>query len=165
MEIIKNYWAQLEAREKLVLGWGGLLVFLILFYALLLQPLYKAIAYMEGSIQLQRENLVWIRQQSELIKNGGVTKAVAVRGAGQSLMSVVEQTAKSTQVRDAIQQMVPGQNESEVRVVLEGANFNRWVTWIDVLFQQYGVTVEQVSAEREEDKPNVAEIRVTFQRN
>jgi general secretion pathway protein M len=164
-KIILDYWQQLQARERLVLAWGGLAVGLILFYALLWQPWHKAIDHMEAALPALRSNLVWMRQQSELIKSGVTTSSSAnLKGRGQSLLSVIEQTAKATSVRDAIQQMVPGQSDGEVRVVLEEVSFNNWVNWVDLLFRQYGVNIKQVSAERDDDQPNIAEIRMTFER-
>ena len=77
---------------------------------------------------------------------------------------MIEQTAKASRVREAIQQLVPNSKENEVRVVLEQANFNQWVRWVDTLIKDYGVNVKQLSAERDEDAPNVAEIRITFER-
>lgn len=164
-ELISNYWKGLQTRERLVLGWGGFFVSIILFYALIWQPWHKAIEHMEGSLPALRENLVWMRQQSELLQKSGATSAgSAVRGQGQSLLSVIEQTAKANAVRAAIQQMAPGQSGREVRVVLEEVNFNQWVKWVDVLFRHYGVSIKQVTAEREDDEVNLAEIRMTFER-
>ncbi len=162
---LKQYWLGLQARERLVLGWGGIIVTLIILYYFLLGPFYNAINTMEESIQPLRENLTWMRQQSDRLKSaGGANLGRQVKGGDQSLLSVIEQTAKRAKVSGAIQQMVPNKQKNEVRVVLDGANFNQWVRWIDELFKQYGVDIKQVTAERDEDKPNVAEIRLTFVR-
>ncbi|MFT5572473.1 MAG: general secretion pathway protein M [Cryomorphaceae bacterium] len=164
-KLILDYWHQLQVRERLVLGWGGLAVGLILFYAVLWQPWHKAIDHMEMALPDLRSNLVWMRQQSELIKSGVTTSSsVNLKGRSQSLLSVIEQTAKASSVRDAIQQMVPGQSDTEVRVILEEVSFNNWVKWVDLLFRQYGVNIKQVSAERDDEQPNIAEIRMTFER-
>lgn len=163
---VKNYWLKLEARERLILCVGAVLVSLILFYALIWQPWHKAIFEMEKSVQSLRTNLVWMKQQAKAIENGGgASVQQPAKGANQSLLSVIEQTAKTTKVRKAIQQMVPGRTPNEVRVVLEEADFNQWVKWIDLLFKQYGVQIKQVTAERDGDVPNIAEIRMTFERS
>ena len=65
-------------------------------------------------------------------------------------------------MRGAIQQMVPNQETGDVRVVLEGVDFNQWVRWIDDLYKNYGVDVTQINAEKDDEKPNLAEIRMTF---
>ncbi len=163
---IKAYWTSLEPRERAVLGWGSVLVVLILFYALLWQPWQKSLSFMEGSVRDLRTNSVWMEQRAEEMQRGGTSGSRAPKqGAGQSLMAVVEQTANQARVRGAIQQIVPNQSNGEVRVVLEGVNFNQWVTWIDNLHKNYGVDITQINAEKDDEKPNIAEIRLTFVRN
>ena len=160
-----NYWRQLEARERLVLGWGATLVTVILLYSLLWQPWHVALASMEQDIQTHLQNLVWMQQQAELLKGGaGQPAKSATQGSNESLLSIVEKTAKVNKVGQSIQQMVPSSNDSEVRVVLEEADFNQWLRWIDQLFKQYEVNIIQLSAERDDDAPNLAEIRITFRR-
>lgn len=162
---IKSYWQELETRERLMLSWGSLVVTGILFYALVWQPWHKAITHMESVIEPLRTNLVWMRQQSAHLNNGGGVAKAEAKGINDSLLSIVEKTAQEYKVRSAIQQLVPALQGKQVSVVLEEANFNQWVRWVDVLLAQYAVTISQLSAERDDDKPNVAEIRVTFERN
>jgi len=164
MNQVAKYWHSLQARDRLVLAVGGVCVVLILLYAYLFQPWHKALNSMEAKLPNLRKDLVWMRQQSDLLKGVGGTAPIASKGADQSLLSVVEQTARKARLKKAIQQMTPAQSGSEVRVVLEEADFNQWLRWIDELYQQYGVDIKQLSAERDDDKPNVAEIRVTFLR-
>lgn len=165
MDAIKKYWQGLQPRERVILSGGGVVVALILFYALLWQPWHKAISSMEEKLPTMRTNLVWMKQQAESLNAGGGSLAgQSYAGADQSLLSVVEQSANKAKVDKAIQQLVPSQDGSEVRVVLDGVNFNQWVNWIDDLFKRYGVNIKQVTAERDEDKPNIAEVRVTFSR-
>lgn len=166
MNSFKKYWADLQPRERLILFWGGLVVVAILLYALLLQPLYRAVSFMEASLPGLRSNLVWMRQTDQLLENGvGVSTSQLDAGAGESLLSVIESTARRAKIRKSIQQMVPGKNNAEVSVILEGADFNQWLRWVDILYKKNGVDIRQVTAERDDDKPNIAEIRVTFIRD
>lgn len=162
---IKGYWNDLEARERQMLSWGSLVVAAILFYALIWQPWHKAISHMESALEPLRTNLVWMRQQSDNLNNGGVVVKAAPKGVNDSLLSIVEKTAQDYQVRRAIQQLVPAQQGKQVSVILEQANFNQWVRWVNFLLSEYGVSVSQLTAERDDKKPNIAEIRVTFERN
>ncbi|NND81473.1 MAG: type II secretion system protein M [Gammaproteobacteria bacterium] len=162
----RQWWLGLHPRERLILGWGVGLAVVIMFYALIWQPWHKAIAHMETALQERRQSLVWMQQQSERVRSGEFSVAqTALKGTSQSLLAVIEQTAKRSGVRDSIQQMVPSSDQSQVRVVMEQTAFNDWVRWVDVLFREYGVSVIQLTAEREDDAPNIAEIRVTFGRN
>jgi Type II secretory pathway, component PulM len=155
----------LQARERMVLMVGGVIVALILFYALILFPWHRALNEMTQRLPALRQDVVWMRVHGEALANGEIkNQAPQYRGAEQSLLSVIEQTASRTKVRDTIQQLVPDNNGAEVRVVLEDAQFNLWLQWIDVLYKQYGVDISQLTVEKEDERPNIAEIRVTFSR-
>ena len=165
MEQIKQYWLGLQPRERLILGVGGIIVCLILLYALIIQPWHNSLKDMQAALPKLREDLVWMRQQSDALKGGSVKQdQSSSQGQDDSLLSLVEKTAKSANVSKSIQQLSPAENNTEVRVVLEDVNFNQWLRWIDELYKRYGVDVKQVNAERDDDEPNVAEIRVTFVR-
>lgn len=161
---IKTYWASLEPRERMVLGYGSVAVVLILFYALIWQPWQASLAFMDKSVTSMRVDAVWMEQRAaQMAQGGGSSKGNQPRlGAGQSLLSVVEKTAKEATVRGAIQQIVPNQANGDVRVVLESVDFNQWVKWVDNLYKNYGVDISQINAEKDDEKPNLAEIRVTF---
>ncbi len=163
---INNYWKSLEPRERLVLGWGGILVSVILLYAFVWEPWKSALTDRDNVVHQLRLDSVWMKQQTEALKgdSSGARKK-QYRGADQSLLSVIQQTAKQIDVNDAIQQMVPNQSNDEVRVVLEGVDFNKWVRWVDNLYKNYGVDITSINAEKDDEKPNVAEIRVTFVRS
>ena len=164
MNSLKKYWVDLQPRERQILFLGGFLVVVILLYALLLQPLYRAVSSMESSLPGLRSNLVWMRQTDQLLESGsGSANGQGTDGVDESLLSVIESTARRAKIRKSIQQMVPGKNNSEVSVILEGADFNQWLRWVDTLYKRNGVDIRQVTAERD-DKPNIAEIRVTFVR-
>lgn len=162
-ETILKYWQGLEQRERWVLGGGAISVAAILFYSLLWSPLQTSLSFMDTSVQSMRTNLVWMEQRAEQIQASGGVKVSqrTPRGANQSLLAVLEQTARQAGIREAIQRLTPNQKQ-EVRVVLESVDFNRWVRWVDNLYKNYGVDVSSLTAERDDEKPNIAEIRVTF---
>jgi len=138
INILKTQWQQLAERERIILGCGCLIVFAILFYALIWQPWHYAISQMQERIEDRRASLVWMRQQSEMVKNGEIAQnPKTIKALDQSLLSVVEQTARANQVSESIQQMTPSTDTQagmeEVIVVLEEADFNQWVRWVDSL--------------------------------
>lgn len=147
----------------MVLSYGAIIVAAILFYALIWQPWQASLSFMKESVSSMRTNAVWMEQRAaDMTQGGSAATNKPSRGADQSLLAVVEQTANQAGVRKAIQQIVPNQQNGDVRVVLESADFNKWVQWIDNLYKNYGVDISQINAEKDDEKPNLAEIRVTF---
>ena len=124
---------------------------------------------MEEALQERRTSLVWMQEQSKLVQNGSLGQSIQVfEGVNQSLLSVVEQSARANEVTQFIQQMTPsssaqGGNE-QVDVVLDEANFSQWVRWVDSLYRDYGVNIKQLSADNDSGEPNIVELRVTFER-
>lgn len=167
MDSVKQYWHKLSHRERYIVMGGALLVILIFMYVLLWQPWHKAIDTMTENLPGKRQNLVWMQQQAELLQGSDPAPKLngAIKGGNQSLLSVVEQTAKQAAIGKSIQQMSPGESEREVRLVFSQVDFNAWVRWMSMLAEQYGVEVKEVSAQRQaKDSPNRADVRVTFVR-
>lgn len=158
------FWHSMQPRERIVLTLGVLLASGLIFYLLILKPWHRALNNLQEYVVTKRVDLVWLRQQAELVKNGGVQVKAQVKGKNQSLMAVVEQTAKLAGIEKAIKQMVPRENNKEVSVVFEEVSFNKWLRWTDTLQRGYGVKVKQLTADRESDQPDIAEIRVTLER-
>ena len=168
--MLLNQWRQLQPRDRMILLWGGVIVLLILFYALIWHPWHRAISNMEESLEGQRSSLVWMREQSALLGDGGrsARSAKTYKGANQSLLAVVEQSGRAQKMNEFIQQLAPvagSQGGKErVNVVLEEADFNKWVLWIESLYKEYGVNIVDLNAENDNGKPNVVELRITFER-
>lgn len=162
---ILHNWSQLQPRERLVLGRGAILVSVIIGYVFIWQPWHVAIDHMQTILPNKRVDLIWMRHHAELAKQSGPHAIAQIKGADQSLMAVLEQSARSSGVQEAIQQMAPGENDQEASVVLGGVSFNQWIRWVDSLQKQYAVSIKQLTADREEDQPDTAEIRVTFSRD
>lgn len=160
--VIIKFWQDLQPRERMILSFGVVFGCCFIFYVFIWQPWHAAIDHMEEVLPYKRVDLIWMRQQSEIILNGGVTQVSKTKGENQSLMAIIDQTAKASGVRKTIQQMVPQQDKQEVSVVLEETSFNKWLQWVDVLKNDYAVSIKQLSAERDTKLADTAEIRVTF---
>lgn len=167
MDNLKQYWYKLNQRERYIVSGGLLIALLLIFYVLLWQPWHKAIDSMSENLPAKRQNLVWMEQQAELLQgSGGLSKTPgSKKGAGQSLLSIIEKTGKLAALSKSIQQMSPGETEQEVRLVLSQVDFNAWVRWTSILADQYGIEIKELSAQRQlKDAPNRADIRMTLVR-
>lgn len=166
LQIIKKWWGQLQARERLVLSVGSVVVSLILAYLFILEPWQTAMQHMSRVVPIKRSELAWMREQAEVM--GAVNTSAQTNtnfiGRDQSLMSVLQQTANQQGLQKSIKQITPRPENDSVSVLMEEVSFNGWVRWVTDLERRYGVNVVQLSAERDDDKPDIAEIRVRFKR-
>ncbi len=142
----KQYWAGLQPRERLVLLGGGVLLVLILFYVLLVDPLQRELERLEQSVEAQRQSLKWMQQASLEVKQLRTTPSGAKPVSGQSLMSVIDASARSVGLAGAIKQLRPeGQG---VKVRLEGAAFDDMLRWLGQLNNRQGIPVSGLVMER-----------------
>lgn len=143
---MKQYWANLQPRERHTLLGGGIVLALILVYALVVDPFQQALAGLQQSVATQEETLAWMRQASAEIKRLRAATPGARRVSGQSLMSLIDASARSTGLSGAIKQIRPeGQG---VKVRLEEVAFDDMLRWLDQLQRNHGVSLGSLVMER-----------------
>lgn len=143
---MKQYWANLQPRERHTLLGGGVSLILILLYALVLDPFQQELARLHKSVEEQSAELAWMRQAAAEVKRLQGSSPVSGRVAGQSLMSLVDASARSTGLSGAIKQIKPeGQG---VKVRLEEVVFDDMLRWFEQLGNKQGVSVSSLVMER-----------------
>ncbi len=169
-QVLLSKWLELSSRERYIVAIGGVVAVLIFSYQLVFAPVLNASNVMQANIGSLRTNLVWLREQANSLPSAESGQSQSGTGqnnfeaSDQSLVSILERTARSFQLDGSIQQLTPGDNPENVSVVMEDASFNAWVRWVSVLEQQYGVKVLNATVERQQ-APDMAEVRMEFVRN
>lgn len=144
---IKQYWSNLQPRERHTLLFGGVVLIPLMIYALMIDPFYQELQRLEKSVANQRELLAWMQQSATEVKSfrqvqPGSQKSVS----GQSLMSTIDASARSTNLSGAIKQLKPeGQG---VKVRLEDASFDDMLRWLGQLNHRHGIAVSGLVMER-----------------
>lgn len=143
---IKQYWSNLQPRERHTLFAGGIVLIPLLIYALVIDPFYQELARLEKSVATQRELLVWMKQSAAEVKGLRKTTPGVKNVSGQSLMSTIDASARSTNLSGAIKQLRPeGQG---VKVRLEDAAFDDMLRWLGQLNTRHGIAVSGLVMER-----------------
>ena len=157
--MIKKLLADMQPRERqLVITAAALLVFFSA-YLLLWQPYGgKRLQALRDNVAEQRATLAWMQQaalRAQQLRGGGVQA-----GNGQSLMTVVDQTAKNNDLSAAMKRIEPA-GEHSVRVWIEQAPFDTLASWLDELNRRHGVHVELITLDREAG-PGRVNARITL---
>lgn len=135
----KQYWANLQPRERHTLLGGGIALGLLMLYTLLVDPMQQELKRLEQSVESQQQTLEWMQQAASEVKQLQRTSPGAKSFSGQSLMSVIDASARSTGLAGAIKQLKPeGQG---VKVRLEGAAFDDMLRWLGQLNAKQGISV------------------------
>ncbi len=149
---MKEWFEQLEARERWALIAGAVAVVLAGFYFLLWQPYVSARHGLADTVREQRAALAWMQyaagEVAELRKAGSRPSR---RASGRSLLGVVDGTARSASLSESVTRMEP-QGDNRVRLWLTRVPFDKLVQWLTTLQKRHGIRV--VSTNLERDKEN-----------
>jgi len=142
---MKEWFENLNSRERLIVTGGAVVVGLILFWSIVLNPIYSGVDQMSQRIETKRVLIGWMQTAAAEIKAAGnVSVADTV---GQSLVVVIARSAKQAGLEKALSQNQPI-GEDGIRVRLERAPFDTIVNWLAQLHTGNGLELESASFER-----------------
>lgn len=143
---MKQYWMSLQPRERYILMAGGGIVLLLLIYLLLVEPFVLGLRDLDKRVAVQQEELAWMRAAAaevQRLRAGGAGHQRA--DSGQSLLSLIDSSAKAQGLGKALKQLSP--MGEKVRVRLELAPFDTLLRWFGSL-ESSGVGVDTLTVER-----------------
>lgn len=148
---MKEFLANLSDSERRTFIMASIALVLLAGYAFAWDPLMGTVDRLRASVEQQRASVAWMNSAAQEAQNllrarTGATQAVS-RG-GQSLLAVVDQTARSQKLGSALKRIEP-RGQDEVRVRLEDAVFDDMVTWLGSLQKRYGVLIDSVAIDRQ----------------
>ncbi len=152
--------SSISERERYMLLFAVLFGAAILFYLYLWEPKMAELEDLRtNKLPESTQTLAWVKQAlANAEANKGVQKPKKIQGP---LLTVLEQTAQTVKVRDAIQRIQPDQNNA-VKVWLSDVVFDDWLKWLDLLKAQ-GVVVQNSGIVRK--SPGMVDIRMTVGRS
>ena len=162
MSGLQQYWHGLSTRDQRVLAVGGMIIFAILLYALAWSPLQEKLKQLRPQVASQSADLVWMQQQA-----GAIRKLKQARPAQNSnnvspLLTVLDQSAKSQNIRQFINQIQPGKENDTAKVWFDKVVFEDWLRWLDQI-SVAGISVTRVSITKSAEYPRV-NIRMELER-
>ena len=160
---MKAWFAALAPRERVMVIAAAAVLSLGLVYVVLWEGLAGGVDRLEQSVQEQRVLKQWMEQaaaQAQRLRGASVGGPAA--GAA-SLLSVADETVRAANLGSAVKRMEP-EGETVVRVVLEQAAFDDMVLWLGVLQRSHGVSVADLSVDRQA-QPGRVNARLTLKRS
>ncbi len=156
-EILEN----LSSSERRTLIIGAVVLSVLVLYLVVWQPVFNSTEKLRQQLVSEQETLSWMGIAAQEIKAlQGDSSAVVNRG-DRSLLSIVDQTARRSNLASALKRVEPkGQNE--VRVRLEQASFNDVSRWLLQLQSKQGISVSTITIDRQ-DASGMANINLMLQ--
>lgn len=139
MEVLKGRWHGLQASEQQLLRVGAIILGLLLFYLLIVDPVYSSRDDAEQRLRATNEAFSAAQQQAFDLKASLSNPGTADTG---SLLAQIESSAQQAGLRNALKRLQPSGND-QIQVSLEGASYAQVMQWLSNLNDQ-GVRAQQV---------------------
>ncbi len=143
-----DWFNSLETRDRRAVIAAVVALVVAAFYFLFLGPQIESRRTLSQDIERQRESLAWMLGAAAEVNVLQADDAqVITRRAGKSLLGLVDRTARSASLSQAITRMEP-QGKQRVRLWLTEAEFDKVVSWLGQLRKQHGMQVSSLDLER-----------------
>ena len=151
-----NYWMQLKPRERIIIAIASVVLLVLMLYLLLLEPLILKEQTLTERVARQKEEVQWLKSAALEVKQlqpGNKTSGSA-RKQGESLLVVVDRTAKESNLGDSMKRVEPDGSD-RVRVWVEDAAFDDIAKWLVRVQKQYQLTIESAVFDQTENTGKV----------
>ncbi|WP_455211324.1 type II secretion system protein GspM [Kaarinaea lacus] len=158
---MKEWFESLEARERQMIIGGATTLLVLSIYFLGWEPFINGLHDLQESTQRKQLDLAWMQSAAKEVKQLQATQTAPVRfTSGQSLLGVIDRSAKSKQLGDSMKRVQPD-GTSKARVWLESAKFDVVIGWLEELERRYGVSIETITFEKQAEE-GLVDARISF---
>lgn len=158
---MKEWLNGLEPRERRLVLAGTAITTCLLLYALAWAPFAAKVDKLRASHSEQQALLQWMQGAAKEVKQlSGAARRPGQPATGQSLLALIDSTAKAGHLGTALKRVQPDGNQ-RVQVWLEEAPFDDVVAWLEGLEQRQGISAES-SVFSAKDMPGIVDVRLVF---
>ena len=138
---MKDWFESLEARERLFVGLGALVVVVALIYGFIWAPLDRNHDSMVTSVDDWQRSLVELRPLKGLAQGGNQSSGPAAASGQLAPIIVVDQTLRSRGLEQFRRRSQPTSSNG-IRVEFENVAFDDLVLWLGDLSDQHAMHVQ-----------------------
>lgn len=138
---------ELQPRERVMVAAGVVVVLLTLIYLVLWEPAAHARSRQQAALADERALAERLETIGAAVQKARASGIAAVQGREQSLLTLIDQQGKSTELGKPPARLQP-EGESEVKVWFEDVPFDNLVRWMVALETRYGVQIVGAEIER-----------------
>ncbi len=144
---MKDWFTGLEPRERLLVAGGGVILVLLAFYLMVVEPISSSYRNLKDGVAEQKQTLAWMKQaagQIQTLQRSGAGRTSGL--GGRSLLAVVDQSARNGGLGAAIKRIEP-EGGKGVKVWLESAPFDPMILWLGRLAKSHQVKPSMITLE------------------
>jgi len=137
---MKDWFATLEARERVFVATGAIVAGIAILYVLVWMPLDKGQQRLTASVSSWERSLVELRPLKGLQQASAQGQRVPAPGSQQTPVVIVDQTLRARGLDGALRRSQPTTSNG-IRVEFEDVAFDELVIWLGDLSGQYSMQV------------------------
>ena len=136
--MIREWFYNLEPRERLMLLGGGIVGVAIILWGGLWHPLTTGALELTDAVDSKRSLLASLQRARAVTAQSGMQVSSA---AGQSLVLLVDQTHRNFGLEGTLTRNQPDGTDG-IRVTFQNASFDALIAWLGALQANYGTRVD-----------------------
>jgi type II secretory pathway component PulM len=141
---MKEWWLNLNLREKQTISIGIIIAIIGLIYALIWSPLHHGVISLRDQMQHNQKLLVWMQaadqQIQEIEKTGKKPTAMLSTAA---YLSTIQNSLKQSPIANNITQLAQADHDS-IKLNFQQVDFDLFISWLTELWQQHGFIITQL---------------------
>lgn len=135
---------------------------ILLLYMGLWYPFSQSTDRLQQVVSEQKQTIVWMMTAADQVKQLRQQGGEQAQARGQSLLSLADSSARQIGLQNALKRVEPDGND-KVKIRFEQTVFDDLVRWLEQLHARYGVYVETISLDKQE-QPGIVNGRLTLKR-
>jgi type II secretory pathway component PulM len=140
----------ISPREKLAIILGVITLSILLFYFMLLQPLWLQKQQLQNIVKSQLVSLAWMQQAANTVQ---AAQQVTIK-TKPSILAVIDQSLRQQQLHNLDKRVEP-RSDTEVRINFEQIAMDSLLYWLADLEQQHQIKVLLLNLEPNTIMPQV----------
>jgi len=138
----------LSQSERTLIIVASVVLLAGLLYGLVWRPLQVNLVAQENKLEQNLKTVKWMRQSAqELARIKAQTTGQGQSGARQSILSLVDQTARKAGLGDTIKRVEPA-GQGKVRIRMESVAFDDMIAWLEGLLRSSAIAIESIAVDR-----------------
>jgi len=146
MQKLKEWFASLQARERIAVSVAAVLVAAMVIYVMGLAPFYRSVNKMEASFTERKADLAWMMSNADNVRMLAASRP-QMTPTGESLVVLVDRTAREAGLGDSLTNQTPTGPDG-IKVNLQDATFDMLMVWLNGLHVGQGIAIQSATINR-----------------
>jgi general secretion pathway protein M len=161
MQKLKEWFASLQARERIAVSVAAVLVAGMVIYVLGLAPFYRSVNALEANFKQRKDDLAWMMGNAESVRMLAASRP-QMAPTGESLVVLVDRTAREAGLGDSLTNQTPTGPDG-IKVNLQDATFDMLMVWLNGLHVGQGINIQSATINRAA-KPGLVNVSLELNR-